>query len=75
MFATTALVLAHPPMSFGKTGTLPISSGVLWTNFAVMLIGEVISAVKLWLCRSYWLIGAMDSNHFECVQDARYPNR
>mmetsp|Transcript_105957 Transcript_105957/g.306568 ORF Transcript_105957/g.306568 Transcript_105957/m.306568 type:complete len:278 (-) Transcript_105957:72-905(-) len=41
IFAATALVLASPPMSFGPTGTPPISDGVLWSNFAVMLIGEI----------------------------------
>ena len=41
IFATTALVLAMPPISFGQVGTPPISDGVLWGNFAVMLIGEV----------------------------------
>jgi len=30
-----------PPISFGQVGTPPISDGVLWGNFAVMLIGEV----------------------------------
>jgi hypothetical protein len=30
-----------PPISFRPVGTPPISDGVLWGNFAVMLIGEV----------------------------------
>mmetsp|Transcript_105971 Transcript_105971/g.306621 ORF Transcript_105971/g.306621 Transcript_105971/m.306621 type:complete len:303 (-) Transcript_105971:72-980(-) len=60
IFAATALVLASPPMSFGPTGTPPISDGVLWSNFAVMLIGEAIlsDALVTHLSRSGWMKGA-----------------
>ena len=34
-----------PPISFGPVGTPPIRDGVLWGNFAVMLIGEVDTCV------------------------------
>ena len=57
---TTALLFAMPPISFGAAGTPPISSSVLWGNFAVMLVGEVIlsDALVAHLSRSGWMRGA-----------------
>mmetsp|Transcript_8060 Transcript_8060/g.17039 ORF Transcript_8060/g.17039 Transcript_8060/m.17039 type:complete len:136 (-) Transcript_8060:150-557(-) len=48
-----------PPISFGQVGTPPISDDVLWTNFAVMLIGEAIlsDALVTHLSRSGWMQG------------------
>ena len=49
-----------PAISFGPDGTPPISDGVLWGNFAVMLVGEVIlsDALVAHLSRSGWMRGA-----------------
>jgi len=59
IFVATALVVAMPPISFGQVGTPPISDGVLWGNFAVMLIGEAIlsDALVTYLSRSGWMQG------------------
>jgi hypothetical protein len=59
IFATTALVLFMPPISYGPIGTEPISNSVLWGNFWVMLVGEAIlsDALVAYASRAGWISG------------------
>ena len=55
----TGAVRWMPPISFGAVGTPPISTGVLWGNFAVMLIGEAClsDALVTYLAQNGWIRG------------------